>query len=204
MPIDDVVCNVEGQDLVKSNKCVNKMSGVKIVYYAFKSDIEIIPSLPETKTTYDDFVILSEGGVTRNGKANSIKMKPGKRFFKYESEVDLGELTYPLQGPRGCRSMLATLETYKSGFLKDILGFMGAASNDELVMLPKMNNGNTHMMGDLERGAEMGDGTTATSGKALTDQNGGNLFFTWPTPCAQIYVGDIDSLLVPAGEGSGS
>jgi hypothetical protein len=196
------ICNITADDLTSSaNPCENRASGVKVVYFAFQKDIAVLPRVPENKTSFEDFSILSEGGA--GAEHVDIEMKPGKRFFKFETTSDLGELTYPEQGPKGCRSLLATLETYHSGFKQKILGFMTATMNQQLILLVKLNNGDVHMLGDKERGAEHGDGSTATSGKAITDQNGVNLFFTYVTPTPQIYIGDIDSLITDQSSNSG-
>jgi hypothetical protein len=177
------------------------MSGVKIIYIAFKNHVDVLPTIPEDKTAFEDFSILSEGGV---GAGNTdIKMIGDNLFFRLETTVDLGELSYPQQGPSGCHSFLATLNVYHSGFKSKILGFLGAVTNRELIILAKLNNGDIHMLGDKDRGAILGDGTTATSGKALTDQNGTDLFFTYPTPTPRIYIGDIDSITSNQSSGSG-
>ena len=51
------------------------------------------------------------------------------------------------------------------------------------------------MLGDADRGAEIGENVEATSGKAVTDNNGATFNFVYDTPTAQIYTGDMDSLI---------
>ena len=65
----------------------------------------------------------------------------------------------------------------------------------ETIILARLNNGDVHMLGDADRGAEIGDNVEASSGKAVTDNNGATLSFVYDTPTAQIYTGDMDSLI---------
>ena len=195
------VCNVEMQDLKKSGKCSNNSSGVKTMYYALREDVKTLPTIPKNKTSFDDFTILSEGGITAGTVEHSIEMKPGKCFFQFYTGKDLGELKYTSQGVSGAKSFNANLEVFHPGFKKEILGFMGATQNEELILLCKLNNGDTHLLGDIERGAEFGDTAEATSGKAVTDPNGATINFTYDTPTAQIYMGDMASLLQPENSG---
>jgi len=199
----DLICNLELEDLNKSGSCVNNSSGVKVVYYALLKDISKFPTLPNTRNKFEDFSVLSEGGVVSNTVSSSIQMKTGKNFFKFYCGKDLGELKYTVQGVAGGKSLNANLEVVHPGLRKEILGFMAATMNEELVILCKLNNGTVHMLGDKERGCEFGDSAEATSGKAVADQNGVTINFTYDTPTAQIYVGDIDGLLADFS-GSGS
>lgn len=181
-----VVCNLSLEDINRGGVCENKMSGVKTIYYALKDDLASYPTLPDTRNSFEDFSTLD----------GSITMKSGKRFFKFQCEKDLGELKYEPQGAAGGKSLRATLEIFHAGFKAKILGFLAATLNEEVVILAKLNNGEVHLLGDADRGAEIGDGTTSTSGKALSDQNGVTLFLTYDTPTSQIYTGDLDELLV--------
>ncbi len=180
-----VICNLSLEDIDRGGVCENKMSGVKTIFYALKDDIFAYPTLPDTRNSFEDFAILD----------GSITMKSGKRFFKFQSEKDLGELKYEPQGAAGGKSLRATLEIFHAGFKAKILGFLAATLNEEVVILAKLNNGEVHLLGDKDRGAEIGDGTTSTSGKALSDPNGVTLFLTYDTPTPQIYTEDLDALL---------
>jgi len=191
----DLICNLGLEDLNKSGKCANNSSGVKVIYYALREDVKEMPTLPNTRSKFEDFAVLSEGGTAVGGKTHSIEMLSGKRFFRFYCGKNLGELKYSIQGVAGGKSMNANLEVMHPGLRKEILGFMAATMNDELIILCKLNNGDIHVLGDLERGAELGDNAEATSGKAITDANGVTLNFTYDTPTAQIYVGDMESLM---------
>ena len=66
--------------------------------------------------------------------------------------------------------------------------------NSEVIILARLNNGDIHMLGDADRGAEIGDNVEASSGKAVTDNNGATSF-VYDTPTAQVYTGEMDSLI---------
>ena len=186
MPTEELICALEMEDLNMLSSCGNKMSGVKNVYIAFKEDIETFPSLPNVRESYNDFAVL-EG---------NIVMRTGKRFYHIYSSRDLGELKYTLQGPTGARSFKANLEIYHPGFKSKLLGLVSATMNSELLILARMNNGDVHLLGDKNRGVEYGDNAELSSGKAVTDNNGGTLNFVYDTPTAQIYAGNIDAITV--------
>ena len=48
--------------------------------------------------------------------------------------------------------------------------------NSEVIILARLNNGDIHMLGDADRGAEIGENVEASSGKAVTDNNGAGLY----------------------------
>ena len=122
-------------------------------------------------------------------------MKNTKRFYHIYCSRDLGELKYTLQGPTGARSMKATLEIYHPGFKPKLLGMVSSTMNSELIILVRLNNGDIHLLGDKNRGVEYGDNPELSSGKAVTDNNGGTLNFVFDTPTAQIYVeNNVDAI----------
>ena len=43
--------------------------------------------------------------------------------------------------------------------------------DSEVIILARLNNGDIHMLGDADRGAEIGENVEASSGKAVTDNN---------------------------------
>jgi len=185
MPNEELICSLEMEDLNMAASCANNMSGVKNVYIAFKDNIATFPQLPNVREKFEDFAVL-EG---------AIAMKPQKRFYHIYCSRDLGELKYTLQGPTGARSMKATLEIYHPGFKSKLLGLVSSTMNSELVILARLNNGDVHLLGDKNRGVEYGDNAELSSGKAVTDNNGGTLNFVFDTPTAQIYAGNnIDAI----------
>ena len=181
---EEVICALELEDLNKGANCGNNMSGVKNVYISLKDDVASLPKLPSNRNSYEDFAVL-EGNIT---------MVNGKRFYHIYCSRDMGELKYTTQGTFGGKSMKANLEIFHPGFKPKLLGFIASVMNSETIILARLNNGDVHMLGDNDRGAEIGDSVEATSGKAVTDNNGATLNFVYDTPTAQISTGEMDTL----------
>ncbi len=178
-------CTLSIESLANTEFCQNNMSGVKTMYFIPKSDVTAINAvLATTKTTFTDYVQI--GSQAMEGKAFTVAT--GKGFAKLYCAKDLGEIKYAVQGAGvGSRSLKATLEVFNPGMKRKLLGFLGTMINQELIIVAVQNNGEIHLMGDLERGAEIADGVEATSGKAVTDQNGATLQFEWDTPMPQVF-----------------
>ena len=178
-------CSLTIESLANDEFCQNNMSGVKTMYFIPKNDVTAINAvLAASKTTFTDYVEI--GSTAMEGKAFTVAT--GKGFVKLYCTKDLGELKYAVQGAGvGSRSMKATLEVFHPNFKRKILGFLGTMINQEMIIVAVLNNGDKHLLGDLERGAQIADGVEATSGKAVTDQNGATLQFEWDTPMPQIF-----------------
>lgn len=178
-------CTLTIESLANAEFCQNNMSGVKTLYFCPKKDVTAINAvLASSKASFADYVEI--GSSAMEGKAFTCATNKG--FAKIYSSKDLGELKYTVQGSGvGSRSLKAHLEIFHPGFKKKILGFLGTMINQEMIIIPVLNNGEVHLMGDLERGAEIADGVEATSGKAVTDLNGATLQFEWDTPMPQIF-----------------
>lgn len=178
-------CTLSIESLANTEFCQNNMSGVKTMYFIPKDDVTAINAvLATTKTSFTDYVQI--GSAAMEGKAFTVAT--GKGFAKLYCAKDLGEIKYAVQGAGvGSRSLKATLEVFHPGMKRKLLGFLGTMINQELIIVAVQNNGEIHLMGDLERGAEIADGVEATSGKAVTDQNGATLQFEWDTPMPQVF-----------------
>lgn len=185
MPEQNNNCTLSVESLANSDFCQNNMSGVKTMYYIPKSDVTAINAvLAEIKTSFTDHVQI--GSSAMEGKAFTVKT--GKGFAKIYCTKDMGELKYTVQGAAvGSRSLKAHLEVFHPNMKKKLLGFLGTMINQELILIVIQNNGEIHLLGDLERGAEIADGVEATSGKEVTSQNGANLIFEWDTPMPQVF-----------------
>ena len=182
---DNNNCPLTIESLANSDFCQNNMSGVKTMYFIPKNDVTAINAvLAAIKTTFTDYVQI--GSSAMEGKAFTVAT--GKGFAKLYCAKDLGELKYTVQGASvGSRSLKAHLEVFHPNMKKKLLGFLGTMINQELILVVIQNNGEIHLLGDLERGAEIADGVEATSGKAVTDQNGATLQFEWDTPMPQVF-----------------
>ncbi len=150
-----------------------------------KDNVSHFPKLPSNRNSYEDFAVM-EG---------DIVMINGQRFYHIYCSRDMGELKYTTQDTFGGKSMKANLEIYHPGFKPKLLGFIASVMNSEAIILARLNNGDIHMLGDEDRGAEIGDNVEASSGKAVTDNNGATISFVYDTPTAQVYTGEMDSLI---------
>jgi len=178
-------CSLTIESLAQEDFCQNNMSGVKTMYFIPKNDVTgINAALAASRTTFTDYVQI--GSSSMEGKAFNVAT--GKGFAKIYCAQDLGELKYTVQGACvGNRSQKAHLEVFHPGFKRKILGFLGTMINQEMIVVCVLNNGDIHLLGDLERGAQIADGVEAGSGKAVTDQNGLTLQIEYNTPMAQIF-----------------
>ena len=177
-------CNLSIESLTRGNACQNNMSGVKTLYFVPLDDVvSINAERPATYTSFDDYVTIGSSAMT----AKAVTLSTGKRWAKVYCSTDMGELKYALQGSRvGNRSFKATLEVFHPKFRKQLLGFLSAMANAEMLVIAQLNNGEYHLLGDMEHGCILSDGLEATSGKAATDDNGATLQFEYQTPQKQI------------------
>lgn len=187
-------CNLTIENLTRGNACQNNMSGVKTLYFVPLDDVESINAVhPATLTSFDDYVTIGSSSLD----TKAVTLATGKKFAKIYCSTDMGELKYALQGSRvGNRSFKATLEVFHPKFKKQLLGFLSAMANAEMLVIAHLNNGEYHLLGDMEHGCILSDGLEATSGKAATDDNGATLQFEYQTSQKQIFFDGWD----PANE----
>ena len=184
-------CKLTMQSLGQLDACGNNRSGVKALWITTKQDIEAINAVkPATVTNFEELVTLDTSGLT-NQKA--IACKTGKGFIAVYSADDMGELKYATQGTMtGCKSLKATLDIYHPGFKRVALGALAYFNNQEAVIVAKLNNGEIHLIGDLDRGAKLKDGMESTSGKESGDPNGVNFIWEWNCSAQQIFTDGWD------------
>lgn len=65
--MEEIVCNLEMEDLLAGGSCANNSKGVKVLHIALHRDVAKFPTLPKKRVSYEDFAVLSEGGVVSNG-----------------------------------------------------------------------------------------------------------------------------------------
>lgn len=181
------------EDLMRPSACASTKSGVVTEFmYGFKDDVQTFPSKVSAALRQK----LSDHIETEPG--SNLVMKPGKRMFRIVSKKDNVELKYELQGESGARSFKGSLECNIPGFRAQLLGFLAATKNDELIILAKTRTGEWHLLGDADEGVEY-ESATATSGKAGTDANGSDVVLSTSVDAPTVYMGDIDSLLIVGG-----
>jgi hypothetical protein len=177
-------CNLSISDLQLPEFCENVTSGVRRLLFIPKDDIETINAVIAAQPNeFEDFVIVGSPAMTQK----AIIVKSGCEFGEISTQKDLGELKYAVQGSAaGNRSFHVTIEIHHPGFRRAVLGFLAIAANLEFVLLAQLSNGDWHLLGDLDRGATLADGVEATSGKAITDQNGATMTFEYDCPLPRI------------------
>jgi len=176
-------CNLSIENLGQSEACENNMSGVTTLYFIPKTDVTSINAVrAASPSTFEEYSTV--GSSSMGGKA--VVAATGKGFAKMYCADDLGELKYTVQGATGSRSLKADLEVFHPGFKRKLLGFVATQTNTEMIVVALMNNGEYHMLGDINRGCKFDDGLESTSGKAATDANGATMHFVWNTNYPQI------------------
>ena len=141
--------------------------------------------LASTVNDLASLVTLDTSGLTTD---HAIECVTGKGFAGIYCADDMGELKYATQGTiNGCKSLKATLDIYHPGFKRVALGALAYFNNQEAVIVVKLNNGEIHLLGDLDRGAKLQDGMESTSGKASEDDNGVNFIWEYNCPAPRIF-----------------
>lgn len=124
-----------------------------------------------------------------------VVMKAGKRAFVMYSTDDTAELKIDPVGEKDGISLLMKLSIFHPGLRKKILGFIGAAKNENLFLIAQDNEGQYYLLGDAKNAAHMVAGEGIGTGKAKADRKGANLSFEFPTNTPRVYVGDVTTLI---------
>ena len=182
------------EDLNRPTVCESTRGGVvTTILVAMKDDVNHWPAklAPQLRNGLADHVETVPG--------DDMTMKSGRRFFKIEIKKGSGELKYVIQGESGSRSFKSTLQLYSPALRAQLLGFMAATANQELIILAQTANKDWHMLGDEYEGCEYESGE-ATSGKVGTDNHGADITFYTDTAAPTIYKGDTTSLTTIGGD----
>lgn len=177
-------CSLTIADLGTPKFCENRKGGVHRLLFVPKMDVEAInATIASQPESFEDYVVVGSEAMTEK----AVTLKSGCEFAEIYNQRNLGELKVTVQGTtNGNRSFHVSLEVFHPGFRRKVLAFLGIAANLEFVLLAKLENGEWHMLGDLDRGAIISDGAEATSGKAATDQNGATLQFEYDCPMPRV------------------
>jgi len=170
------------------------MSGVSHIYLVPREKVSAINwVLPTTPTSFDEMVTLE--ALTGESATTAVALSgTNTKFMKVEFKRGSAELNYSVQGEKGCHSLNAVLSIARNGFKKAPLGFFTYALNESFVMIAVLENGESHLLGDMNHGMEMDDSNnSATSGAANTDPNTVNFSFEWATNFPMIFGSDFDA-----------
>lgn len=180
--MSDCIRNIN--NITAPQVCENNMPGVQRLLFIPRKDVESINAVAATvPTTYGESVIIGNPAMVQK----AITVKSGKEFAEIYCADELGELVYTPQGQHGSRSFKAELEIFHPGFKEKLLGYMAVAMNREYLFVVGLSNGKWHLLGDTRRGAKMADSSRATSGKTVTDANGGELHFEYSCQAPRVF-----------------
>lgn len=183
-------CSYSAENLAVTTACGGKMSGVSHIYLVPRSKVTGINwVLPATPTSFEEMVTMAAKS-DASGKA--VDLASSNKFSKIEFRKGHAELTYNVQGEKGGHSLKANLVIERNGFVKAPMGFYASALNEEYIMIACMNNGEYHLLGDMQSGMEMADDATSTSGRAVTDANMITFSFEWDCNFPQIFGAAFD------------
>lgn len=177
-------CNDIKGNITAPAVCSNNMPGVQRLLFIPRKDVESInAAATNTPTTYGERVIIGSAAMVQK----AVTVKSGKEFAEIYCAEEMGELYYTPQGQKGSRSFKAELEIFHPGFKKQLLGYISIAINREYLLIVGLSNGEWHLLGDMRRGAKIAENTRATSGKAITDSNGGEIHFDYDCRTPRVF-----------------
>jgi hypothetical protein len=192
MSTETNTCPICLDDLVPTVNCKGNTSGVKRILYGLKEDVLTFPAKIQSnlRTTPEHHVETAAG--------SNLTMKQGKKLYTLFAKKATAELKYELEGESLLRSRKVALEVYVPNMNAKLTGVLAEITNRELVILATLKNGEVHMLGNEDEGAELETDSSA-SGKATTDPNGASIVFSVAgLPAATIYKGATDHLTAPA------
>lgn len=164
------------------------------IIYGYCEDVDTWPEKP-TPASNDTQMGLATAGAL----VGDLVMKSGARAYKFDFTDDTGSFTIKMQGEKGGESYLATLTIIAQKIRKILLGFMNATKGRKIFIIVKDNNGLYYLMGDKDHGAQLaGDSEGANTGETYTARNHVGLTFTYNTPRAFTYEGDVENILTAA------
>ena len=160
--------------------------------FGYWEDVKSFPSIP---------AITDVAGMDMEvaGKLDGdLVMNAGTKAYTLKFTEDTGVFTIAPQGEVGGQSFLYSLTFISAKVRAKILGFMNAAKNRKMFFIVQDENGTYFLMGDKNRGARLQAGDGVTSGTAVTDRNQTTLLFTFTSPRALSYAGDVENILTEA------
>ena len=185
-------CNYTAENLKLSAECGGKMSGVGTIYFVPRDKVTAINwSLPAAPASYEEFVVME--AITGGSPNHAIELTTGSKFSKMEIRLGMANLDYTVQGEVGSQSYRAALTIDRGGFKKNALGLHQMLLNNDVLIVAKLNNGDFHLLGDMDHGCELDTNSTGTTGKAVTDASTLTFSFVWDTNSPQIFGDQFDA-----------
>jgi len=174
---------VDLTDILKDLKDGENMGGLpQKVYFGYHADVAGWPTKPLAPVSIADQAVL----------VGDLTMKPGKRMFEMYITDDTGEFKIEPVGESDGKSFIARLSTFHPGLNANLLGFMNAAKNENLVFIVPDNNGNMYLMGDQLRPATYaGSPDGVGTAKETAGRRGASMEFTYKTSNIYLYEGSV-------------
>ena len=161
------------------------------IIYGYCDDVATWPEKPAPAASATTMTLEAAGGLV-----GDLVMASGARAYKFDFTDDTGSFQIGMQGEKGGESFVETLTIVAQKIRKILLGFMNATKGRKIFIIVKDNNGQYYLMGDKDHGAQLaGDSEGAVTGAAYTERNHVGLTFTYNTPRAYTYEGDVENIL---------
>jgi hypothetical protein len=161
------------------------------IIYGYCDDVATWPEKPAPAASATTMTLEAAGGLV-----GDLVMASGARAYKFDFTDDTGSFQIAMQGEKGGESFVETLTIVAQKIRKILLGFMNATKGRKIFIIVKDNNGQYYLMGDKDHGAQLaGDSEGAVTGAAYTERNHVGLTFTYNTPRAYTYEGDVENIL---------
>ena len=170
----------------------NRAGIVDRILFGYADEVGTWPTLPVG--TENTPLTLAQAGAWEG----DLAMQNGCQLYEVNFTDETGELKITDQGEKGGKSFLYELEISRAKMNAVMFGFENAIKDRNLVILVRDRNGQWYLMGDEMAPAMKVDGDGSTTGKAATDQNRTSIKFQYSCPRKLVYLGETDSLLVPA------
>jgi len=141
-------------DITEEEECGTNPGGMTDFFIARRADILSIPAV-------------GADGVTITG---DIVMKTGKKFAKWDNEVDFHDLNWKTEGDSGSQTITQELNIYVSRFRKSQDAVFQSTINGKFIVISVDPDGSKRIGGNLLRPLTLN--FDAKSGKKNTDKKG--------------------------------
>lgn len=150
-------------------------------YFGLWADVATWPTEPATPVSLAAAATLT----------GDLAMKEGKRMFQFLSTEETAKLEFKPIGEEGGIGYEMILTVHGSGLSTKLLGFLNAAKNEDLVLIPVDNEGQKYLMGNELRSAKLQSSDGAGTGTSKEGKRGIPMVFSFRTGNIFTYTGSI-------------
>lgn len=156
------------------------------IYIALQADILTWPTNPD-----------APADTSLNGSlVGDIAMVTGKKFFEFYSTEDAAKLDISMIGEEMGKGFEFKLSVFNPGLATELLGFINATKNEDLVVIAPDNNGQQFLLGNALRSAKISGSEGSGTGGTTEGRRGMGLTFTFHDGNVYDYPGAVP--LTPA------